>query len=211
MEQGTTEWHNARKGLVTASKVYDVIARDSKGKFYAKRNTYLMQLVAEIITGEATVSVQSSAMKWGTEMESEARDEYRKKVFQEVHETGFVVHPRIPGSGASPDGLVGEDGLVEIKCPNTITFIDVLLNDEVPENYHAQMQWQMACTGRKWCDFFVYDPRMPVGLRSHLKRVERDDMFISTTEEMVERFIKEVGDKVNELKEIAQYREGSND
>lgn len=201
MEQRTDQWHDARRGKVTASKVYDVINRNAKGEFYAGRKTYKQALVAEIITNETSVSYSSDAMKWGTEKESEARDAYAKTIFDEVNEVGFIDHPRISGSGASPDGFVGSDGLVEIKAPNTTTFIEYILSDKIPDNYIAQMQWQMACTDRKWCDFVAYDPRMPEDINMWVKRVERDDLYISTMEEMVIAFIKEVNETVDKLRQ----------
>lgn len=200
MEQRTSEWHDARRGKVTASKVYDVINRTPKGEFYAGRKNYKQALVAEIITNETAVSYSSDAMKWGTEKENEAREAYAKTIFDEVTEVGFIDHPSILGSGASPDGLVGPNGLVEIKAPNTVTFIEYILSDTIPPNYVAQMQWQMACTGRKWCDFVAYDPRMPEDINMFVKRVERDDLYISTMEEMVVQFIKEVNETVDQLK-----------
>lgn len=206
MEQRTDQWHDARRGKVTASKVYDVINRNAKGEFYAGRKTYKQALVAEIITNETAVSYSSDAMKWGTEKESEARDAYAKTIFDEVTEVGFIDHPRIPGSGASPDGLVGPNGLVEIKAPNTTTFIEYILSDKIPDNYIAQMQWQMACTGRKWCDFVAYDPRMPEDINMWVKRVERDDLYISTMEEMVIVFIREVNDTVAELRDMIEEK-----
>jgi putative phage-type endonuclease len=202
MEQRTTEWHDARRGKVTASKVFDVINRTKKGEFYASRETYKNSLIAAIVTGETTVTYESEAMRWGTEKEEEARNEYAKTVFEKVTEVGFIDHPRISGAGASPDGYVGADGLIEIKAPNTTTFIEYILSDKVPDNYIAQMQWQMACTGRLWCDFVAYDPRMPDDIRMFIKRVERDDLYISTMEEMVVAFIKEINETVEKIKNL---------
>ena len=133
-------------------------------------------------------------------MEPEARNAYRETVFEEVNEVGFIPHPSILDAGASPDGLVGDDGLVEIKCPESHTHIGYVLDGQVPEKYIPQMQWQMACTGRQWCDFVSYDPRCPEGLRLFVKRLDRDDIYISTAEETVRRFLAEVDVMVEKLK-----------
>ena len=139
-------------------------------------------------------------MDWGTKTEPEARNAYRETVFEEVNEVGFIPHPSIIDAGASPDGLVGDDGLVEIKCPESHTHIGYFLDGNVPEKYTHQMQWQMACTGRQWCDFVSYDPRCPEGLRLFVKRLDRDDIYISTAEETVRRFLAEVDVMVEKLK-----------
>ena len=117
-----------------------------------------------------------------------------------MNEVGFVPHPRIDNSGASPDGMVGDDGLVEIKCPNTATHIETLLDKEVPSKYVKQMQWQMACTDRKWCDFVSYDPRMPEEMQLFTVRVDRDDETIIELEREVEKFLSELEDKIVALK-----------
>ena len=164
MEQGTTEWFEARLGKVTASRVVDVIAQTKSG-YSTSRANYMAQLVVERITGKVEESYSNSAMAWGTEHEPMARAEYEILRGVMVNEIGFVPHPTIENSGASPDGLVGDKGLIEIKCPNTATHIETLLTRDIPKKYMCQMYWQMACTGREWCDFVSYDPRMP----DHLK------------------------------------------
>jgi putative phage-type endonuclease len=115
------------------------------------------------------------AMQWGTETEPQARNAYCFRHDTDVSECGFYDHPKIGMAGASPDGLIGLDGLVEIKCPNSATHIQTLLGGSVPEKYRTQMLWQMACTDRAWCDFVSYDPRLPESMRLFVQRVERDD------------------------------------
>ena len=147
-------------------------------------------------------SYQNAAMVWGTETEPKARAAYEAETGSLVEGVGFVPHPTITMSGASPDGLVGEEGGVEIKCPNTATHIETILGEEPAKKYYDQMQWQMACTGRKWCDFVSYDPRMPEHLKLLVKRVERNDVYIAELEREVSQFLAEVDDKVKKLNEI---------
>jgi len=201
MEQGSPEWLALRAGKVTASRVADVIARTKTG-WGASRANYMAELIAERLTGEPAPSYSNAAMQWGTEKEPEARDYYEFFEDASVEQVAFVHHPSIADSGASPDGLVGADGLVEIKCPNTATHIDTLLGATGPSKYMTQMQWQMACTGRQWCDFVSYDPRMPDSMRIFVSRIVRDDDMIAALEKDVAEFLAEVAEKVEKLTEL---------
>jgi len=201
MIQGSPEWFHARLGKVTASRVADVVARTKTG-WGASRANYAAQLIAERLTGVPAESYTNAAMQWGTEMEPQARAEYAFLRDADVVEVGFVVHPTIAMAGASPDGLVGKSGLVEIKCPNTATHIDTILGRRVPEKYVTQMQWQMACIDREWCDFVSFDPRMPEDLRVFVQRVERDGPLIAQLEAAVIDFLAEVDDKMLALAEM---------
>lgn len=196
--QGTPEWFQARLGRVTASRVADVIAKTKAG-WGASRANYAAQLIAERLTGETAESFTNAAMKWGNECEPDARAAYEFAFDADVVEVGFVAHPAVGMSGASPDGLVGLDGLLEIKCPNTATHIETLLGQNVPAKYVTQMQWQMACTGRQWCDFASFDPRLPEQMRLFVKRVPRDDAVIADLEKEVAVFLGEVAAKVANL------------
>ena len=200
MEQRTEEWHAIRLGRVTASRVADVIAKTKTG-YGASRANYMAELICERLTGTKGESFVSSAMMWGTETEPQARAAYEAKLGDLVTEVGFVPHASLGGSGASPDGLVDVDGLVEIKCPQTATHMDTLLTETVPAKYVTQMQWQMACTGRKWCDFVSYDPRLPERMQLFVKRVPRDDVFIEQLEREIISFIKEMDEKIAKLEE----------
>lgn len=200
-EQRTTEWFQARLGKVTASRVADVIAKTKTG-YSASRENYMAQLVVERLTNTQAESFTNAAMQWGTDQEPFARAAYELKMGVMVDETGLVDHPTIPMAGASPDGLVGEDGLVEIKCPNTATHIDTLLTQTVPAKYITQMQFQMACTGRQWCDFVSFDPRMPQKAQIFIKRVLRDDSFIKEIESEIKKFLAEVSAKVDQLNKL---------
>ena len=199
MEQGTQEWLQARCGKVTASRVADIMAKTKSG-YSASRGNYMAELVCERLTGVPTDTFKSAAMEWGTAQEPHARAAYEAAGGVLVEEVGFVPHPSIPDAGASPDGLVKDNGLIEIKCPYTATHIDTLLSGKVPDRYNTQMQWQMACTGRVWCDYVSYDPRMPENMRLFLTRVFRDQSAILAMETEVLTFIHELTDKVAALK-----------
>jgi len=201
MEQRTDEWFAARLGKVTASRVADVIATTKTG-YSASRANYMAQLVVERMTGKQTESYTNAAMEWGTNTEPLARAAYEAEKGLLVDETGLVDHPSISMSGASPDGLVGDDGLIEIKCPNTATHIENLLSKSVDKKYITQMQWQMACTGRKWCDFVSFDPRMGEGLQMVVIRVDRDEDYIQMLETEIKKFLGEVESKIKQLEEI---------
>lgn len=203
--QGSPEWFAIRCGKVTASRVADVMAKIKSGEAAARKN-YRAQLVAETLTGTMEETFSSAAMQWGIDTEAEAREHYATNFLgfdQQVSEVGFVNHPDIEKAGASPDGLVGEDGLVEIKCPNTAQHIEYILSGDAPKKYLPQMQWQMACTGRKWCDFVSYDPRLPGNLACAVYRVMRDDEYIISLEVEVVQFLAEVHETVTELQAIA--------
>ena len=200
MEQRSTEWFNARLGKVTASRVADVIAKTKTG-YSTSRENYMAQLVCERMTGTQGESYSNAAMQWGTDQEPLARAAYEAIKDVLVDEVGFIVHPTINAAGASPDGLVGDDGLIEIKCPNTATHIDTLLSDKVPSKYNTQMQWQMVCTGRKWCDFVSFDPRMPEGLQIFIQRVDFDEQYVKMLEAEITEFLGELETKIEKLKE----------
>lgn len=199
--QGSPEWFSMRCGFVTASRVVDVLATIKNGEA-ATRKSYKADLVVERLTGQKTESFTNAAMQWGTDTEQQARMAYEIKTGNDVDLDSFVKHPRIDWFGCSPDGYVGEDGLIEIKCPyNTAIHLEYIEADEPPKKYYTQMQAQMACTDRKWCDFVSFDPRLPDGLEILIVRVERDDDFIANMEEEVKKFLSEVQQKVELLKE----------
>jgi putative phage-type endonuclease len=204
--QGSPEWFQVRLGKVTASRVADVIAETKSGPS-ASRANYAAQLVAERLTGAAADSFSNAVMQWGTDKEPEARSAYSFRHDVDVAEVGFVDHPVIAMTGASPDGLVGSDGMVEIKCPNTATHIATLLDGKVASKYITQIQWQLACTGRDWCDFVSYDPRLPESMRLFVKRVPRDAAVIAELENKVAAFLSEVSVTVETL--TAKFGKGA--
>lgn len=199
LQQGSPEWIAARVGSLGASRVAEALAKTKTG-WGASRANLLAELVAERLTGAAAAGFTNAAMQWGNDKEPEARSAYEFMSDVDVALVGIVRHPSIAGTHASPDGLVGDDGLVEIKAPNTSTHIETLLTQKVAEKYILQMQWQMCCTGRKWCDFVSYDPRMPERMRLFVKRIDRDDQAIAKLEKDVAEFIGEIDAKVAALK-----------
>jgi putative phage-type endonuclease len=200
MDQGTAEWFAARLGKATASRICDIVAT-TKGGWGASRKNYAAQLLTERLTGEPADSFTNAAMQWGVATEPEARQAYSFRHDVDVVEVGFIDHPRIAMSGASPDGLVGSAGLVEIKCPNSATHITTLLEGKVPAKYVTQMQWQLACTGRHWCDFASYDPRLPESMRLFVARIERDEAEITRLEDAVAEFLAEIDQIERRLRE----------
>ena len=205
MEQGTDEWFAIRIGKVTASRVADLLAKTKSG-YSSSRDNYMAQLVCERLTGQKGESFTNAAMQWGTETEPLARACYEAFADVLVDEVGFVLHPTIKMAGASPDGFVGDDGLIEIKCPNTATHIETLLSETVPTKYFTQMQFQMACTGRQWCDFVSFDNRLPEELVLFVKRVPRDDTYIRLIEAEIVQFLAELDDKINKLMKVKNVK-----
>lgn len=200
--QRSPEWFKEKLGKVSASRIADVVARTRTG-YAASRANYMAQLVCERLTGKQAESFSNAAMEWGVEQEGPARDAYSAKVGELVTEVGFISHPTIPMAGASPDGLVGTNGCVEIKCPSTATHIEYLFDREPPQKYFYQMQWQMACTGTEWCDWVSYDPRLPAELQLLVVRISKDTDCITILEKEVSEFLAELDGKVSKLKEMS--------
>lgn len=203
MDQATPEWFAARLGKATASRLSDMMATTKSG-WGASRANYLAELVAERLTGKKSEGFTNAAIKWGLDTEPHARNAYCFLRDVDVAEVGFVDHPTIAMTGASPDGLVASDGLLEIKCPMTATHIETLLTGRIAEKYLLQMQWQMACTVRNWCDFVSFDPRMPEEMQFFCTRIARDEALIAKLSVEIQRFLREVDAKVNALS--AKYR-----
>jgi putative phage-type endonuclease len=200
IEQGSLEWKMLRAGKVTASRVADVLSKIKSGESAGRKN-YKMDLVAERLTNQPAESFTNSAMQWGTEQEPFARIAYETKMNLFVEQIPFMDHPKIEWFGCSPDGLVAEDGLIEIKCPNTTTHLEYIDGGKPPAKYIPQMQTQMACTGRKWCDFVSFDPRLPENLQLFVVRLDRDDGYIKEMEVEVQKFLQEVNELFTKLKE----------
>lgn len=198
-EQGSAAWLAQRLGKVTASRMADVCAKTKSG-YGASRRNYLAQLVAERLSGTVQESYSNAAMVWGTETEPHAADAYSFRTGLDLEECGFFDHPTIPQAGASPDRLVGADGLVEIKAPQTATHIDTLLDGAPDNRYVLQMDWQLACLPeRKWVDFVSFDPRLPERLRLFIHRHHRDNKRIAELETEVRGFLKELDGKIAAL------------
>lgn len=202
MEQRTDDWYAARLGKVTASSLHKVLSKTKTG-YGADRGNYMTQLVLERVTNSKADGYSSAAMQWGIDQEPFARAAYEATRGVMVDEVGFIPHPTIKDAGASPDGLVGDDGMVEIKCPESKTALECWLSENpVEAKYFAQMQWQMRCADRSWCDYVVFDPRMPAKAQLFIKRVERDDAWLEKAEAEVIKFLAEVDAKVAALKQI---------
>ncbi len=200
--QGSDEWQAIRAGKVTASKITDIMAKLKSGKPSAGRTTYMGQLIAERLTGIKSDSYSNSAMQWGIETEPQARAAYEFLNDVEVEQVAFMDHQTIENGGMSPDGLCGKLGLLEIKCPNTATHIEMLISKKIPKKYIDQMQWQMACSKRIWCDFMSFDPRMPEHLNKLIIRVTRDDTYIQEMEMEVIKFNTEIKEKLKTLENL---------
>jgi putative phage-type endonuclease len=199
MAQRSPEWHAHRAGRVTASRIADVMAVTKTGPGAARKN-YAADLVAERLTGEAREGFSNAAMQWGTDMEPQARAAYEFLHDATVSEVGFIDHPTLAMAGCSPDGLVGDVGMVEIKCPNTATHIETLLTGTIDGKYIKQMQFQLACSGRAWCDFVSYDPRLPAEMQLFVHRVPRSPEGIGFIEREVAAFLAEVDETVAALR-----------
>jgi putative phage-type endonuclease len=196
MEQRSDDWFAARLGKVTASRVHDLLAQTKSG-YSTSRKNYMMELMVERLTGVRQEGYTNAAMQHGIDNEPIAREEYEKRINPSclVHEVGFIEHPKIKMFGCSPDGLVGSEGLVEIKCPNTAQHVETILHG-FPPRYKAQIQSQMACTNRAWCDFVSYDPRMPEPMQLVRLRMYRNDEYIETMETEVKDFLKELDEMI---------------
>lgn len=199
MQQGSEDWFQARLGKVTASRIADLMAQTKSGPSASRKN-YLAQLVCERLTGEREETFKSAAMIHGTEQEPNARAAYEFMTDLTVTEVGFIDHPTLDMAGCSPDGLVGDDGIVEIKCPNTATHIDTLLNGKIDGKYLKQMQFQLACADRDWCDFVSFDPRLPAEMQLWVQRVTRDIDMIEEIDAAVSTFLAELDQTVSDLR-----------
>ena len=201
MEQRTEAWFPARLGKATASNFRKVLAKVKSGEAADRRN-YRAQLVIERLTGQQQDSYSNAAMQWGTEQEPFARIAYMALTGNEVEEVGFVEHECIM-AGASPDGFIGQHGLIEIKCPVSATHIETLKSGVMPAEHMPQVQGQLWITGRDWCDFVSYDPRMPDRLQLFITRVGRDADYIDMLAKEVKAFLDEVAAEVESLNKIA--------
>lgn len=198
MLQRNDQWYQDRLGKVTASRVAEMVAKTKTG-WGASRANYRAQLIVERLTGKPTEGYVNGAMQHGIDTEAQARAAYEFYTDSEVEQVGFVPHFAIKMAGASPDGLVGDDGLVEFKCPQTASHINTLLTETIEDKYVKQMQFQMACTKRQWCDFVSFDPRLPAEMQMFVKRVPRDAGMIAELEREAKIFLEEVEETMAKL------------
>lgn len=198
IEQGTPEWHELRRGKVTASRVADILAKTKTGPS-ASRQNYLIELALQRVTKTIEESYTNAAMEWGTQTEPQARVAYEVKTGNFVDQVAFIDHPTIAGFGCSPDGIVGDSGLIEIKCPNSATHWSYIKSNEPPNKYFIQMQAQMAVIGAKWCDFVSFDPRFPERSQLLIVNIPRDSEFIVYMEAEIKQFLIEVEQEVERI------------
>lgn len=192
IEQGTEAWHELRLGCLTASRFKDVMAKGRGNSPSKTREAYMMQLIAEKLTSEPQDTFTNSAMEWGNECEPRARAKYEIMNGVEVEQVGFIKPDFSDEIGVSPDGLVGENGLLEIKCPKTTTQIQRFLSGEFPSEYKAQVQGQLWISERDWCDFVSFDPRIDTEADYFCIRVERDEEYIKNLSAQCFDFIEEM-------------------
>lgn len=205
MEQRSDEWFAARLGKVTASRIADVLMKTTTAGY----QNYLSQLTCERLTGVVAETFTSTAVQHGTDTEPQARAFYEMETGAKVSEVGFIDHPKLPMAGASPDGLVGLGGLVEIKCPQPTNHIKALLGGAIARNYTLQMQWQMACTGRVWCDFVSFCPSLPLDMQLHVQRVAYDPAKIVEISNAISAFLSDVDAAVADLKSRYQTKDAA--
>ena len=199
VQQGSPEWRMARLGAVTASRIGDVMAKGRDGRPSLTRARYLAELVCERLTGVPTDNFQSADMAAGSEREADAREAYAFHIGVPVETCGFLQHATIDGTGASPDALVGADGLAEFKCPAPHTHLATLKGAPIDRGYLLQMQWEMACAGRRWCDFVSFHPSFPIQHQLHVRRVPRDDGMIAEITGAVKAALAEIAADVERL------------
>ncbi|EHK4195917.1 YqaJ viral recombinase family protein [Salmonella enterica] len=199
MEQRTDVWYQARLGKVTASRLADVMAKTKSG-YAASRQNYMAELICQRLTGKPEEGFTNAAMMRGTELEPVAREMYALNEFDAViSEVGLIDHPTIAGFAASPDGLVNDDGLIEIKCPNTWTHLQTLKTGVPKRQYLLQMHAQMMCTGRKWCDFVSFDDRLPPELAYFKTRINFDEVLAEEIEQEVVKFLTELETEIQNI------------
>lgn len=199
MQQHDDAWFAMRAGKITGSRFSDLMAVTRSGPS-ASRANLIATLAVERLTGQCVETYQNDAMRRGSELEPEARAAYEAETGELVTEVAFVIHPRLTFVGVSPDGIIGDDGLVELKCPAAMAkHLDALLTGKHADEYAWQVQGQLFVTGRSWCDVASYDPRYPDGLRLAIKRVERDEIAIKKLELECIKADGEITVLVNEL------------
>lgn len=201
LDQRSEEWKMARVGSLGASSLHEIVARTKSG-YSTSRANRMAALVVERLTGQPQETYQNAAMLHGIETEPEARDAYCFRTDADVQTVGLIKHPTLVGTHASPDGLIGQDGLCEIKCPQPAAHLSSLLGEPIADKYIVQMLWQMNCCERAWCDFVSYSPSFPESMRLFIRRVPRDDQRIAELEREVRTFLSELDETVQRLNRL---------
>ena len=199
--QGSGAWFNARTGKLTASRMKNAMKYLKGGGDSAERKGLKIEILCERLTGDIVDKFVNQAMQWGIEKEPEAKEAYEQRTGRLIKDVGFVDHSRIEFCGASPDGLV-DDGLIEIKCPTSSTFLNWILAGVVPDDHKPQMALQAACTGRPWVDFVAYDPRMPEPQRLFVRRYTPTAEEIAEVEAEAVKFLQEVEEMFDQLTQV---------
>lgn len=207
-DQRSPEWLAERIGHVTASRFANVLDITKKGTESAKRRNYKVDVLVERLTGQPTEHYVSLPMQAGIDNEPMARMAYEAATGAIVEQVGFIHHPTIKWVGGSPDGLVGADGGVELKCPQPAEHIRILLTKDIAD-YQAQIQGLMWIKARQWWDFVSYCPQMPDGLQVYIQRVPRDDDYIAELAGNVLQFLAEVDEQHKALMAIARANESA--
>lgn len=195
VEQGSPEWDKARLGLATASRFKDVLATTKAGGESAARKNYRAELVVEQLTGLSGERYTNRFMEFGSDTEALARVEYMLKSGNDVEEVGMLKHPTL-AAGASPDGLIGQDGGLEIKVQQIASHIEALRTGEVPKQFIDQVYGNLWISGREWWDYCSYAPELPENAQLFIKRVLRDNAYIEMLEGAVRTFLAEVEEEV---------------
>ncbi|MFW0778395.1 MAG: lambda exonuclease family protein [Rickettsiales bacterium] len=198
IEQGSEEWHALRYGWITASRFKDVMSNGRGGAESKTRKSYMLHLAAECLTDMRVEAFTNEHMEWGTQTEPQARSMYELESGNEVHQVAFIRHGRLK-AGCSPDGLIGDLGMIEIKCPKTTTQIETHLSGKMPAQHKAQVQGQLWVSGREWCDFVSFDPRINGSATYFCTRIERDEDYIAELSQKVESFEIELKELIGKL------------
>lgn len=200
IEQNSAEWLALRAGKITASRAKDVIAFSKRdGKPLQARVDYAGDIFAELLTGEPRMQTRAAPLDWGHDVEAGARAAYEAETGEMVVQVGFVQHPLLAYVGCSPDGLIGADGMLQIKCPYNPFVHATTWRDGMPEDHLPQIQFELWVTGRAWSDFVSYDPRMPAHRRLYIQRISRDEKLIEHIAESAASLWSEVQSMYSEM------------
>lgn len=199
IDQGSEEWHALRYGWITASRFKDVASNGRSGAESKTRKAYMLHLAAECLTDMRVETFTNEYMEWGTQTEPQARSMYELETGNEVYQVAFIRHGTLK-AGCSPDGLIGDNGMIEIKCPKSTTQIETYLSGKMPSQHKAQVQGQLWVSGREWCDFVSFDPRINGAASYFCARVERDEDYIAELSQKVEAFERELTELIGKLK-----------
>ena len=199
IEQGSIEWNQLRLGKVTASRIKDVMTNGRGSAISKTSESYMYELLADLLTGEPQPFFENDAMRWGTETEPKARLMYELKTGIEVEQVAFIEHSDF--IGVSPDGLIGNTGLIEIKCPKTTTQLKRSQQENYHTDYKYQIQMQLWVSERDWCDFLSFDPRLQGKAKYLCERVYRDEKIIADMQDKTEVFVDKLKSLFESLKD----------